>query len=245
MKPQNEHFMKINCPAWIESAKNNFQEAVNQQTKNKTSATDLYSQIDESEVMASSPNKKFRTNEKNVMNPDDYFKGLICRTLKMDVKNLHEPYFKKFLNQRKYNVQKIMEAKERKELKFCKELLKMKHKEIALKSGIEKDQGELKLNVQTDVAYRIYKKAYEDNPAAPKKSVSLSTRNRNVKSATRDSKKVEFSKKVETIPNVKNPIFESPISTRKASYNFSNAKSVVMSPLDPLKYEQENKRVKK
>jgi hypothetical protein len=229
MKPQNESYIKNNCPNWLESAMNNFQEALANQSKPNTDTGMSPGQPD---VEAHQDFGGTKKNEKNVMNPDDYFKGLICNALKIDVKNLHEPYFKKFLNQRKHNTQKIMESKERKELKFCKDLLKMKHKEVALKSGIEKDQGELKLAVQTDVAFRIYKKAYGDTIDQKGQPIS----SRAFSKTTRTQKRVTFSDKLD--------IQASPNKFRAKMPSSSNLlKGSAQKKVDSVKSDQENKRV--
>ena len=249
MKPQNETYIKTKCPNLIQTYMCDFQEALENQKKKNKPEIDL--NIEESIEYDKSPHaptpvKTKKEKEKNVMNPDDYFKELICKALKIDVKNLHEPYFKKFLTQRKHNVAKIMESKERKELKFCKDLLKMKHKEVALKAGIEKDKGELKMSVQTDVAFRIYRKAYGDEDDAKINENNIMSRKRNT---PRSIKRVSFSPQIQvtsTVPTspVRPPIKKIRPSTSTSS-NFLRSSSIC-SPIkiDPLKVEQENKRVK-
>lgn len=247
MKPQNETYIKTKCPNLIQTYMCDFQEALENQKRKKKPEIDL--NVEDSEELDKSPLtpmpiKCKKEKGKNVMNPDDYFKELICKALKIDVKNLHEPYFKKFLTQRKHNVAKIMESKERKELKFCKDLLKMKHKEVALKAGIEKDKGELKMSVQTDVAFRIYRKAYGEEDDAKINENNALTR----KGKTPKLKRVSFSPTIQvtsTVPT--SPIRALPKRLRPSTSTSSNflRLSAINTPVkvDPLKVEQENKRL--
>ena len=232
MKPQNESFLKNKCPNWMQSQICQIKEVMERQNKTKQ----IQISFDDDSVPAQNINKEQehdnseKKDSNNVMNPDDYFKDIICNAFKINKKDLHEPYFKKFLSQRKHNAGKIMEAKERKELRFCKDLLKMKHKEVALKSAIEKDQGELKMAVQTDVAFRIYRKAYGESEDA-----ALCTTAKRAHTS-RNLRRVTFSPTARTIANTplkRSRFIPAPTSAQKES----------PTKLDPIKQEQENKRV--
>ncbi len=72
------------------------------------------------------------------LNPDEYFKTEICKTLKINQNKLAGDYLKKYLKNEKTDIKKTMESKERKEIKFQKDILKMKKKEPLFPAGFVK-----------------------------------------------------------------------------------------------------------
>ena len=103
----------------------------------------------------SSTYKSLKISNEKLLNPDEYFKAIICRTLKVPSDQITKNYFKDFLMNRNDNFNKYLEQKEKKEMNFHKTLLKLKQRENIFPSKIKEDAQGLFHQVQTNIAFKF------------------------------------------------------------------------------------------
>ena len=98
-----------------------------------------------------------RTENEKLLNPDEFFKNIICKTLKIPQEKVTSNYFKEFILKQNDEFVKIMDQKEKKEIKFHKTLLKLKKKEPVFPSILKDNYQELVRSTVSEVAFKVRK----------------------------------------------------------------------------------------
>ena len=159
MEPDKFHEFEEQNAEWMAGTMRQFRE-VNSKLVDQEKHRHLFrSDIDNNKMNRTQSKRAERQKAKEKererqLNPDEYFKTLICGTLQIQEKNLNDKYFKNFFQMKKRNIRHIMEIKEKKELKFQKDILKIKRNELVFPSNLDKDYKEIEKKVKLDVNFR-------------------------------------------------------------------------------------------
>lgn len=99
--------------------------------------------------------KTIKNEGDKLLNPDEYFKSIICNTLKIPQSKIHQNYFKDFLKNRNDAFTKFIDQKEKKEINFLKTLLKLKKRELIFPSKIKSGTNEIIHQERVNVAFKL------------------------------------------------------------------------------------------